>query len=85
MAGLICTALTLYLIAIFGRIILSWFPLDPNGVAATIAGFLYMITDPILGPLRRAIPPVRLGTMALDLTPIIVIFGISILQRNICG
>ncbi len=85
MAGLICTALTIYLVAIFGRIILSWFPLDPNGFAATIAGFLYMITDPVLGPLRRHIPPLRIGAMALDLSPIIVIFGISILQRAICG
>ncbi len=85
MAEIICTALLLYLIAIFGRIILSWFPLDPNGLGATVAGFLYMVTDPILGPLRRNIPPVRLGAVALDLSPIIVIFGISILRTNICG
>lgn len=85
MAEIICTALLLYLIAVFGRIILSWFPLDPNGFGATIAGFLYMVTDPILGPLRRNIPPVRLGAVALDLSPIIVIFGIGILRSNICG
>lgn len=81
---LICTALLLYLIAVFGRIILSWFPLDPNGFGATIAGFLYLITDPLLGPLRRAIPPVRLGAVALDLSPIIVIIGISVLRNSIC-
>lgn len=85
MAEIICTALLLYLIAVFGRIILSWFPLDPNGFGATLAGFLYMVTDPILGPLRRNIPPVRLGAVALDLSPIIVIFGIGILRSSICG
>ena len=78
--AIICVALQLYLIAIFVRIVLSWFPLDPNGFMATVAGFLYMITDPVLGPLRRAIPPLRLGSVLLDLSPIIVIIGISVLM-----
>jgi YggT family protein len=77
--AIICVALQLYLIAIFVRIVLSWFPLDPNGLMATVAGFLYMVTDPVLGPLRRAIPPLRLGSVLLDLSPIIVIIGISVL------
>ncbi|MDC0359620.1 YggT family protein [Acidimicrobiales bacterium] len=85
MAEIVCTALLLYLIAVFGRIILSWFPLDPNGFGATIAGFLYMVTDPVLGPLRRYIPPLRIGAVALDLSSIIVIFGISILRSAICS
>jgi YggT family protein len=85
MAEIVCTALLLYLIAIFGRIILSWFPLDPNGFGATITGFLYMVTDPVLGPLRRYVPPLRLGAVALDLSSIIVIFGITILRSAICS
>ena len=84
MAEIVCTALLLYLIAIFGRIILTWFPLDPSGFGATIAGFLYMVTDPVLGPLRRHIPPLRFGAVALDLSSIIVIFGIQILRSAIC-
>lgn len=78
--AIVCIFLQLYLIAIFVRIVLSWFPLDPNGLMATVAGFLYMITDPLLGPLRRAIPPLRLGSVLLDLSPIIVIVGLSVLM-----
>lgn len=77
--AIICLFLNLYLVAIFARIVLSWFPLDPNGFMATIAGFLFMATDPVLGPLRRAIPGLRIGSVALDLSPIIVIIGISVL------
>ncbi len=77
---IVCVALTLYLIAIFARILLSWFPLDPNGFWATLAGLLYLITDPVLGPLRRAIPSLRIGSVALDLSPIILIIGIQILS-----
>lgn len=82
--AIICLALTVYLVLIFGRILLSWFPLDPNGAMATVAGFLYTVTDPVLGPLRRAIPPVRIGAAALDLSPIVVIIGITVVQSIIC-
>lgn len=84
MASLICLALTIYLVLIFARILLSWFPLDPGGTGAVIAGFLYMVTDPVLGPLRRAIPGVRMGRVMLDLSPIIAIIGIQVLSRIIC-
>ncbi len=84
--AIVCIFLQLYLIAIFVRIVLSWFPLDPNGVMATVAGFLYMVTDPVLGPLRRAIPGVRIGSIALDLSPIIVIIGVTVLMGVLgCG
>jgi YggT family protein len=85
MAEILCTLLIAYAIIILIRIIMSWFPIDPNGIGATIAGFLYLITDPLLSPLRRIIPPVRLGTVGLDLTPTIVIFGLFILSNIICG
>ena len=81
---LVCWALSLYLVFVFARILLSWFPLDPSGAMATVAGFLFTVTDPVLGPLRRAIPPVRLGAAALDLSPLIVILGIFILRGIVC-
>jgi YggT family protein len=81
---LLCDLLTAYLIVIFARIILSWFPLAPDSAMATVFGFLYSITEPVLGPIRRVVPPLGMGGMGLDLSPIIVIFGIEILQRTIC-
>ena len=81
---LVCWALSLYLVFVFARILLSWFPLDPSGAMATVAGFLFTVSDPGLGPLRRAIPPVRLGAAALDLSPLIVIRGVYILRGIVC-
>jgi len=82
--GVVCLIGWLYLIAIFIRILLSWFPLDPDGFMATIGGFLYMVTDPVLVPLRRVIPPLRLGNVALDLSAVIAIIGLNILLTVIC-
>ncbi len=81
---LICRLLQLYLIVMFARIILSWFPLNPGTLMASVYGFLYSVTEPVLGPIRRVIPPIGAGGMGLDLSPLVVFFGIAILQSAIC-
>lgn len=84
MQTLICRLLDAYLIVMFARIILSWFPISPNSGLASVYGFLYTITEPVLGPIRRIIPPMGMGGMGLDLSPLVVFFGISILRSAIC-
>lgn len=79
MQQLILMILQVYLLCVFGRIILSWFPVSPGSPVATVSSFLYSITEPILGPIRNALP--RVGMF--DLSPIVVIFGIQILMRVI--
>ena len=81
--GLICIALQLFMILIFARVILSWFP-PTGGVIDQIQNLVITSTEWIMGPLRRVIPPVRLGAAALDLSPLIVLVGITVLQRILC-
>ncbi|HUQ39921.1 MAG TPA: YggT family protein [Acidimicrobiales bacterium] len=76
----VCFILNAYLIAIFGRILLSWFPISPDSPLASVFSVLYSITEPVLGPLRRVIPPIGGG---LDISPIVVIFGMQILMRTV--
>jgi YggT family protein len=84
---LVCTLAQLYLLAVFARIILSWFPPSPGGGGLnSVREFLFAITEPVLGPLRRIIPPLGIGAMALDLSPIILIIGVQILLAVLgCG
>lgn len=77
--SILCLALQLYVIIIFGRILLSWFPVGPGSAIESIDTFLRMLTEPVLGPLRRALPPVRLGGMGLDLSPMVLVLVIQIL------
>lgn len=83
--AIICVALQLYVIVLFARVIFSWFPVTPGSAIEGISDILRMLTEPILGPLRRAIPPVRMGGMGLDLSPLIAFFGIIFLQQLICS
>jgi YggT family protein len=71
--------LQFYIIAIFAVIILTWFPLRPGGVMDGINRFLRALTDPVMVPLRRVIPPLQIGGALLDLSPIVVIFVFQLL------
>lgn len=55
----------------------------PQGASLVLASSIYAVTDPIMNPLRRLIPPLRLGGIALDLSSMILIFGLVILE-SIC-
>lgn len=85
MASLLCTIISLYLMAIFGYVILSWFPITPGGAMASVRSVLSTVCDPVLRPVRRAIRPVQLGSSAIDISPLAVMFGGVLLQRLICG
>jgi len=60
--------------ALIGRALLSWF--DPRG-QWTITRILADVTDPVIAPLRRVIPPVGM----LDLSFIVAVILIQVLQR----
>lgn len=76
MLALVCQVAWLYVVVIIVRILLSWFPLAPGGLAARVNDLLVAVTEPVLGPVRRVLP--RLGP--LDLSPIVVIIGIQVLM-----
>ncbi|HZQ28871.1 MAG TPA: YggT family protein [Acidimicrobiales bacterium] len=82
--NLICLVLQLYLYALFARIILSWFPISPGSALAPVFSFLYTITEPVLGPVRRLLPPARMGAMALDLSPIVVLIVFQLILARAC-
>ncbi len=75
--GLIASLINLYVLAIFARAILSFFPISQGSPVAGVASFLYRITEPVLAPVRRALPPMG----GLDLSPLVVIIGLQIAAR----
>jgi YggT family protein len=75
---LLCTILTIYLVILIARILLSWVPSLPEPLLPLARG-LAAITDPVLLPLRNLLPPLRIGAGALDLSPLVVFFGIRYL------
>ena len=76
--------LTIYLVVLIGRMIFGWvqvFARDwhPTGIVLVIAESIFTITDPPLKLLRRFIPTLRLGMVALDLSFMVLFIVILIL------
>jgi YggT family protein len=63
-------------LGIFVRVLLSWFPIDPNN---PIVRVIYEVTEPVLAPFRRVIP--RIGMF--DLSPLAALLVISALQNGL--
>jgi YggT family protein len=77
MTGLILFLLQIYLLILVGRAVMSWFPLRSDGLAATVNSTLFTLTEPVLRPVRRVVP----RTGMIDVSFMIVFFGVIILQQ----
>ena len=70
---LLYNAIVLYILVLFARIILEYIPVGYAHPVAKVRSALRAVTEPLLAPIRSALPPVRLGGVALDLSPIVLI------------
>lgn len=77
--SIVVIALEVYLWGVlFPRALLSWFPTSPGTALAKINHVLYRLSEPVLAPVRRILPPLRAGGMGIDLSFLVVFLGIQI-------
>jgi len=75
-----------YIILIFLNILSSWIPRMPyNRALRATLDFVKETTDPYLNFFRRFLPPIGGGGFALDLSPIIGVIVLFILQAIVVG
>ncbi len=80
--------LTAYLLLLLGRfvteLVASVNPrFRPRGALVVVFEVIYTATDPPLRLLRRFIPPLRLGSVALDLSFLLLFIVVSILRVEV--
>jgi YggT family protein len=76
--------LTIYLVILVGRMIFGWVQVfarewRPHGILLVLAEAIFTVTDPPLRFLRRFIPPLRLGMVAMDLSFMVLFIVVLIL------
>jgi len=76
--------LSVYLVLLIARMILGWIQVyakswSPTGILLVVAEGVYSATDPPLRFLRRYIPSVRLGSVALDLSFMLLFLVVYVL------
>ena len=74
LTNLLSVALFAVWLLVIGRVLFSW--VDPVG-RTPLGAFLISTTEPILAPVRRALP----STGALDLSPLVVLIVLSVLTK----
>ncbi|WP_433087994.1 YggT family protein [Dactylosporangium sp. CA-052675] len=87
--GIVSLALLVFQLLLIARAVLDWSivlagPSAPGGVRSKLIAAVWRVTEPVLAPVRRALPPLRFGGVGIDLAFIVVFLGI-ILLRAILG
>lgn len=82
--GVICWIIQAYYIVVIGRIIMEWIPVSYDHPLARLRAALRSLTEPLLSPLRALVPPLRLGGVGLDLSPIILLVALTLLASAVC-
>jgi YggT family protein len=75
--------LWLFFIALLARLVFDWVFLfarswEPKGPVLVVLEAVYTVTDPPLKAVRKVVPPLKLGSVALDLAFIVLIIAVQI-------
>ena len=79
MTSIIANVITIYLVILAARAVLSWFPVRGGTFLASINTLLFELTEPVLRPVRKVIPPVGM----FDVSFMIVFFVLFFVQQSL--
>ena len=83
---LLYTVLQLFIVALIARLVLDYVQMfarnwQPKGIALVFAEFVFTVTEKPLAFVRRFVPPLRVGSISIDLAFILLFFGVQLLMR----
>ena len=85
LAWILSSILSLYFLILLVRVVLDWVQVfarqwRPRGLVLVLANLVYALTDPPLRLIRRRVPMARLGGVGIDLSFLVLVFGIWIFR-----
>jgi len=85
--GILYWVVLAFLLLLIGRLVIDWIQVfarewRPRGPVLVVAEVIYTVTDPPLKLLRRLIPPLRLGSVQLDLA-FFILFLVTYVLLNV--
>ena len=86
--ALVSFLLLLFQLLLVARAILDWSvalagPSTRGTVRSRLTGAVHAVTEPVLAPVRRVLPPLRLGGVGIDLSFIVVFLTVVLLRAII--
>ena len=70
--------INVYTVVLLLRVVMSWFPPSSSrSPMASVQLWLYKLTEPVLAPIRRALPPMG----GLDLSPMLLLIVLQVVAQ----
>ncbi|MEX2532759.1 MAG: YggT family protein [Nitriliruptoraceae bacterium] len=66
------------------HVIFSWVPRPPEPIQPFVLGIRALV-EPVARPIRRVLPPLQIGGVGLDLSILVLFFGVSLLRSILLG
>lgn len=82
--SVVCTLIWAYSLVVLARIILEYIPVSFDHPVARVRSAFRAVTEPVLAPIRAVLPPIRLGGVGLDLSPLVLLVALNVLAAVIC-
>ena len=71
---LVAALIDLYSLVVLAAVVMSWMRMDPRH---PLAKMVYRVTEPVLAPIRRVLPPMG----GLDFSPMVLLIALRVLGR----
>jgi YggT family protein len=71
----------LYVLVLLARAVLSWFPYSPESPLNGVRRVVFALTEPVLAPFRRIIPPIGM----FDVSFMVAIIVVEVLVSQVLG
>ncbi len=81
MGPILADLVTIYIVVLFVRAVLSWFPLRPGTFLSSLNRIAIDLTEPVLRPFRRIIPPAGI----FDLSFLVVLILLYVLRAALAS
>jgi YggT family protein len=78
--GILCALLTVFIVILVVRAVMSWFPIRPGTGLAQLNGILFDLTEWALRPMRQLIPPIGM----FDVSFMVLLIGLFLLRAFVC-
>ncbi|GAA4317822.1 YggT family protein [Klenkia terrae] len=83
MLALLAFVLLLFQLVLIARVVVDWVGVLAPASGARLGGarrLVHRVTEPVIAPVRRVLPPLRIGGMGIDLAFTVVFLGVVVLR-----
>ena len=86
LGSVLYSVLQLFIIILIARLVLDYVQMfarnwRPKGIALVLSEFVFTVTEKPLVFVRKFVPPLRVGSVNIDLAFILLFFGVQLLMR----